>query len=81
MSSLFSPYEMDNFERDNARLSATVLSVHSSLGSAIMAKLSYKERNGILCEIKESSNGYGFVVYSYHPKAKKHLKYDLSHML
>jgi hypothetical protein len=72
--------KINSFERDYLKLHAVVVSVHSHFDTAWMAKQSYWERNQMRCDIKESSSGYGFVVYSFSPRAKKLVKYDLSHM-
>lgn len=72
--------KIDPFERDYLKLHGTVISVHSHIDLAAMAKVAYGDRYDLRCEIKESNSGFGFVVYSFSPKAKKLIKYDLSHM-
>jgi hypothetical protein len=61
-------------------LKPIVLSVHSDYHTAWFANLGY-HRSGITdSQVKESSSGFGFVVYTRNPKVADLVKYDLSHM-
>jgi hypothetical protein len=57
----------------------TVLAVANRLEVAIQAYEACRNIYRIVPYIKESSNGYGFIVYTYEPNIEG-IKYDLSHL-
>lgn len=57
-----------------------VVSVHNNYMSALKEANSLYPKYKIIGNIKESTTGYGYVVYTYDQSFKKIVKYDLSHM-